>query len=76
MGPQWKIQGIEEGIHNIELELTASTFNTFGPHQHMDGDRGLVSPSQYSGEKNFADRPDAAECTKISQFHFVKYGIG
>lgn len=75
-GPQWEISGIEEGIHKIELELTANTFNAFGPHHHVDGDRGLVSPCQYSGERNFADRKDAPENTKIVQYHFRKFGIG
>lgn len=74
-GPDWMIEGIPCGLHQISVKLYPSTYNMYGPHHHLDGDRHLTSPLQYSGEKNFADFPDAPECTRIPQWHFVKFGI-
>ena len=59
----------------IRIELVPSTFNQYGPHHHMDGDRHLISPSQYSGEKNFADFDDSPEHTHVAGWHFVKCGV-
>ena len=67
--------GLPEGIYDVELELIPSTFNTYGPHHHRDGDRPLISPDQYSGIKNFADHPEAPSCTLISEWYLVKWGI-
>ena len=64
-----------QGEHSIRIELIPSTFNQYGPHHHMDGDRHLTSPAQYSGEKNFADFVDAPEHTHVAGWHFVKCGI-
>lgn len=75
-GPNWEITGLSEGIHHIRMTLTPSTYNSFGPHHHMDGDRRLTSPAQYAGVKNFADSLDAPECTRVPQWHFRKFGIG
>ena len=58
-GPEWRLEGIAPGLHAVRIRLIPSTFNTFGPHHHRDGDRHLTSPMQYSGEKGFADTPDA-----------------
>lgn len=60
----------------VEIELYPSTYNALGPHHHIDGDRHLTSPAQYSGKKNFADFPDSPENTLVNKFHFVKLGIG
>ena len=75
-GPEWVLDtGLPEGIYDVELELIPSTFNTYGPHHHRDGDRPLISPDQYSGIKNFADHPEAPSCTLISEWYLVKWGI-
>lgn len=75
-GPGWKIEtGLENGIYEVVLKLIPSTFNTYGPHHYIDGDRHLISPAQYAGEKNFADRKEAPEYTKIDGWNFVKFGI-
>ena len=63
------------GTHTIRIELHPSTFNKYGPHHHMDGDRHLISPGQYSGFKNFADHVDAPEYTHVPEWHFVRCGI-
>lgn len=74
-GSEWKLQNVEPGVHKISLDLIPSTFNTYGPHHHYEGDRYLTSPIQYTGNKNFADGPDAPEHTAVLQWHFVKFGI-
>ena len=60
----------------LSVELYPSTYNTYGPHHHIDGDRHLTSPEQYSGRKNFADFSDSPENTLVKEYHFVKFGIG
>ena len=74
-GPEWRLEGIAPGIHTVRIRLIPSTFNTFGPHHHRDGDRHLTSPMQYSGEKGFADTPDAPSFTLVKEYHVVKFGI-
>ncbi|OAS17029.1 hypothetical protein [Paenibacillus oryzisoli] len=77
-GPNWSVplpQVIRKGAYVMEVLLYPSTFNVYGPHRHIDGDRYLTSPDQYKGVKNFADRPDAPEQTKVDGAHFVKWGI-
>ncbi len=59
----------------IRAELYPSTYNMYGPHHHMDGDRHLVSSDQYSGRKNFADDQNAPDNTLVRGFHFVKLGL-
>jgi len=67
---------ISTGRHVIEVQLIPSTFNFFGPHHHVDGDRHIVSPAQFHYTKNFADRPDAPADTRVSAWHFKPFGIG
>lgn len=74
-GPEWNIDGIEAGIHVVDMRLYPSTYNAYGPHHHMDGDRHLISPIQYKGKKNFADFENAPENTFLKQWHFVKFGV-
>ena len=74
-GPEWELAGIKQGIHRTVIRLFPSTFNTYGPHHHIDGDRHLTSPMQYSGEKGFADAPHAPSFTLTDNWHFVKFGI-
>jgi hypothetical protein len=77
-GPSWSVplpQAGKEGSYELEVMLYPSTFNVYGPHRHVDGDRYLTSPDQYKGVKNFADHPDAPEQTKVDYAHFVKWGI-
>ncbi|MBB3111516.1 hypothetical protein FHS18_003584 [Paenibacillus phyllosphaerae] len=78
-GPDWA-SAVPAGAYRagetiIEVELYPSTFNAFGPHRHVDGDRHLVSPDQFKGVKNFADRPDAPDHTKSSQWHAIQLGL-
>ena len=47
-GPEWMVtlsDSIRAGAHLIEIRLVPSTFNTFGPHHHIDGDCHIVSPA-------------------------------
>jgi hypothetical protein len=77
-GPHWSVplpHALKGGSYEVEVLLYPSTFNVYGPHRHLDGDRYLTSPDQYKGIKNFADRPDAPEQTKVDYVHFVKWGI-
>lgn len=77
-GPNWYMnlpEGLTRGKHELAVQLIPSTFNMFGPHRHVDGDRHLTSPDQYKGVKNFADSPDAPEHTLGKAFHFVKFGL-
>ncbi|MDR6878509.1 hypothetical protein J2X61_000250 [Bacillus sp. 3255] len=77
-GPHWTValpQAVTAGTWELEVSLYPSTFNSYGPHRHYEGDRYLTSPDQYRGVRNFADRPDAPEHTSVSSLHFVKWGI-
>ncbi|MBN2983172.1 hypothetical protein [Cohnella algarum] len=77
-GPEWTVglpEGLPPGEHEIAVDLYPSTFNVYGPHRHIDGDRHLTSPAQYAGEKNFADRPDAPERTLGKDWHFAKWEL-
>jgi hypothetical protein len=76
-GPDWTVAtgSLTEGRRKLEVELYPSTYNVYGPHCHIDGDRSLTSPGQYQGVKNFADRIDAPELTKGKHWNFVKWGI-
>lgn len=77
-GPQWNIacpEGLRAGSHVIRVQLYPSTYNMYGPHLHIDGDRYLTSPEQYAGIKNFADRVDAPSQTLGERWHFVNWGI-
>ena len=75
-GDDWQVQtALPEGFHPVTLELYPSTFNTYGPHHHHQGDRHLTSPDQYTGKKNFADAPDAPEYTLIPHWHLVRFGV-
>jgi hypothetical protein len=75
----WRILPLADllpGSHSIEVDLYPSTFNSYGPHHHIDGDRPIVSPGQYEYRKNFADRPDAPESTFTEKWHLKPFGIG
>jgi hypothetical protein len=77
-GPDWSVPltaGLGAGTHVVTLQLYSSTYNVYGPHRHIDGDRCLISPDQYRGVKNFADRPDAPEETLGDRWHFVTWHI-
>jgi hypothetical protein len=70
-GPDWSVVlpfSLGAGAHRVELDLVPSTFNRFGPHHHIDGDRHVVSPGQFSGVKNFADHAAAPERTHDSRW--------
>ncbi len=72
-GPAWQLAlpiGLPWGNHALEISLIPSTYNFFGPHHHIDGDRHVVSPDQFAGKKNFADRPDAPTNTRIKAWRF------
>lgn len=73
-GPDWVVPvPLEAGSHELELELVPSGFNYYGPHHHYLGDRPVVSPGQFHGRKNFADRADAPERTRVAAWHFVPF---
>ena len=77
-GPEWKVKLIHDllpGEYEVEVRLNLSTYNMYGPHCHIDGDRHLTSPAQYEGIKNFADWTDSPEITKGEAWHFVRFGI-
>jgi hypothetical protein len=74
-GPAWRVDlppdvAAAPGEHVLALELIPSTYNFFGPHHHVDGDCHIVSPGQYAGRKNFADRADAPQVTRVAAWHF------
>ncbi|TYP79143.1 hypothetical protein [Paenibacillus methanolicus] len=74
-GPEWIIELAEDatGVTEVEAVLYPSTYNRFGPHRHVDGDRHLVSPDQFKGVRNFADHPDAPASTLGAHWHAVKW---
>lgn len=75
-GDTWQLEtGLSEGFYPVTLQLIPSTFNTYGPHHYYQGDRHLTSPAQYTGEKNFADEPDAPAFTHVPGWHLVRLGI-
>jgi hypothetical protein len=74
-GPHWQVtipRALQFRLHILRLELIPSTFNFYGPHRHIDGDRHVVSPDQFIGKKNFADRLDAPEFTLGKSWHFLR----
>jgi hypothetical protein len=77
-GPDWSFElprGLAAGRRELAIHLVPSTYNVFGPHRHIDGDRHLVSPDQYAGVRNFADHPDAPVNTLSDFYHFIRWGI-
>lgn len=71
--PDWRItipDGLAKGRQRLAIELIPSTFNFFGPHHHIDGDRHVTSPDHFAGRKTFTDRPDAPESTRTTAWHF------
>lgn len=71
----WKTK-LNAGKHQLKVILYPSSFNFFGPHNHIDGDVKICSPVQFTGEKNFADRYDAPDNTRSDRIHVKKFGIG
>lgn len=72
-GPHWLVTmpcPLQFQPHILRLELIPSTYNFYGPHRHIDGDRHVISPDQFLGKKNFADRPGAPEFTLGKSWHF------
>jgi len=71
--PDWSVPlpcDLTESEHRLSLELVPGTYNRFGPHQHIDGDRHVVTPDQFAGRKNFADKAEAPESTYDSDWRF------
>lgn len=72
-GPDWAVPlpvALAPGPHRLVLHLVPSTFNRYGPHHHLEGDRHVVSCDQFTGRKNFADRPEAPEYTHDRTWRF------
>ncbi len=76
----WVYKGKEcislgEKFERIKLTCLVyqSAYNLYGPHYHLEGDRPLVSPAQYSGEKNFADSSYLPERTYDDNMKLIKY---
>ena len=61
--------------HTLRLELVPNTFNLYGPHRHMDGNRLMTTPAQFLGVRNFADKPGAPEHTLTDEYKFVKFSL-
>lgn len=57
----------------ITCEAYQSAFNIYGPHHHIEGDRPLISPMQFSGEKNFADTASLPQYTLEENMKFLKW---
>jgi hypothetical protein len=77
-GPEWRWALPDEVASTplaLRLRLVPSTFNSRGPHHHVDGDKEVVSPGQVTYEKNFADRPDAPACTRVAAWHTKPFGV-
>jgi hypothetical protein len=56
--PEWSVSVPDEvsaGRHTVRLELVGSTYNVYGPHHYVYGDRHVISPDQFSGTRNYAD---------------------
>lgn len=78
-GPEWAWQvPVGAGGKRVEMEvrLVPSTFNRYGPHHHVEGDKHVVSPGQFEYVKNFADGTDVPASTRVSAWHFLPFGIG
>lgn len=72
-GPDWLVTlpaALATGPHRLVLRLAPSTFNRYGPHHHIEGDRHVVSRDQFTGRKNFADGPGAPEFTHDQTWRF------
>jgi hypothetical protein len=70
--PDWSLKmatPLSAGKHVLEVTVFPSTYNVFGPQHHVDGDVHVVSPAQFEGTKNFADRPLAPPQTRVSAWH-------
>ncbi len=61
--------------HTLRLELVPNTFNLYGPHRHIDGNRLMTTPAQFLGVRNFADKPGAPEYTLTDEYKFVKFSL-
>lgn len=59
----------------LRCKVYQTAFNIYGPHHHKEGDRHLVSPMQFTGEKNFADTRSLPEYTLEDEMKFVKWQI-
>ncbi len=66
---------VSKGDTKIKLKVYQTSFNIYGPHHHREGDRHLVSPMQFSGEKNFADTSSVGDYTLEEDMKFVKWQI-
>ena len=70
-GPHWCRQGfVPAGRHRIEIRVIPSSFNHYGPHHYIYGDRHVISPAQWQGIRNFADPPDAPQWTHDEYWRF------
>ncbi|MCH9275975.1 hypothetical protein JS533_006775 [Bifidobacterium amazonense] len=79
IGPEYAIRIAEPlttGTHDLTVALYPSTYNTYGPHHHIDGDRHVISPAQYEGVRNFADHADRPAGTAVPGWHVVRLGLG
>lgn len=54
----------QAGSNNIELELTSTDRNLFGPHHHPNGELSIVGPQQFTDKEGWHDN-----------YCFVKFGI-
>ncbi len=59
----------------VLCEIYQSAYNIYGPNCYIKGDNPIISPAQYSGEKNFADDSFAPENTSDGTFKLIKWAI-
>lgn len=70
-----RLSGQIPGPHTVQVRLYPSTYNMYGPHHYYAGDASCISPAQFTGEKNYADAPDAPCRTQEDAWRFVCLGV-
>lgn len=69
-------ESLSAGKHSLKVELFPSTFNAYGPFRYIGGDSKVISPLQYSSEKNLMDPPDYPEHIQHNFLNYKNTGIG
>jgi hypothetical protein len=77
-GPRWEAslaRQLTAGTHTLTVELFTTSFNLFGPHHHVLGDPPLVTTSHYTGQRDFAQPPEAPVLI-VPATHAQPIGLG
>ncbi|HOX36384.1 MAG TPA: glycosyl hydrolase [Candidatus Brocadiia bacterium] len=67
---------IRRGQNIIEVILTSSARNLFGPHHHVRGEPQQVSPLTFRGRKTWTDDEASPQKTWTDRYCFVPFGLG